>query len=183
MSNLAVWRFKVCEWQVVGSNVWQDLATGQMSESPPYCTSGEASWMGETLGCSVRLWGTFCNSSKRSTLNWKKLSDEEIGSTYTLEFKLSTLSPPNMDTCRESTWTNTCNLCVKLCFLPVRKQFWPSSTISIDTTTGIPPWMQVIAVPRMPGTTGKEYQAYRPAPPCQIPVQNSIVWVLFSGDI
>ena len=33
-------------------------ATGQMwSESPPYGTSGEASWMGETLGCSLRLWG------------------------------------------------------------------------------------------------------------------------------
>ena len=37
-------------------------------------------------------------------LNWKKLSDEEIKSTYTqlLEFKLSTLSSPNMDTCRKN---------------------------------------------------------------------------------
>ena len=32
-------------------------ATGQMwSESPPYCTCGEASWMGKTLGCGLRLW-------------------------------------------------------------------------------------------------------------------------------
>ena len=31
-------------------------ATGQIwSESPPYCTSGEASWMGKSLGCSLRL--------------------------------------------------------------------------------------------------------------------------------
>ena len=31
-------------------------ATGQMwSESPPYCTSEEASWMGKSLGCSLRL--------------------------------------------------------------------------------------------------------------------------------
>ena len=42
--------------------------------------------------------------SRGPTLNWKKLSDEEINSTYTqlLESKLSTLSPPNMDICREN---------------------------------------------------------------------------------
>ena len=33
-------------------------AIGQMwSESRPYCTSGEASRMGKTLGCGLRLWG------------------------------------------------------------------------------------------------------------------------------
>ena len=68
--------------------------------------------------------------SRGPTLNWKKLSEEEIKSTYTqlLESKLSTLSPPNMDICRENPQclpTNICNLCVKLCFLPVRKQFRP----------------------------------------------------------
>ena len=42
--------------------------------------------------------------SRGPTLNWKKLSDEEIKSTYTqlLESKLSTLSPPNMNICREN---------------------------------------------------------------------------------
>ena len=39
-----------------------------------------------------------------STPNWKKLSEEEIRTTYTqlLESKLSTLSSPNLDTCREN---------------------------------------------------------------------------------
>ena len=38
------------------------------------------------------------------TLNWKKMSDEEIRSTYTnlLETKLSTLPFPNIDSCREN---------------------------------------------------------------------------------
>ena len=61
------------------------------------------------------------------TLNWKKLSEEEIITTYTLllKSKLSTLSSPNLDTAGKThnAWTNTCKLCAKLCYLPVRKQY------------------------------------------------------------
>ena len=80
------------------------------------------------------------NHSRGPTLNWKKLSDEEIKSTYTqlLESKLSTLSPPNMNICRENP---QCldkylqSLCETMLF-PVRKQFRPKCTINTDILVG-----------------------------------------------